>query len=271
MITAARTKLELKLSPAGRCYNALPSPVDHRDYGVGSFLRRVAAAPSSFDLESTCGPVRDQLSKGSCTGHAGYAMRMQLANAHQGNANKIIFSPEEIYDMARYLDGTLTSGDVGSCGRTIVQVLQKYGTCPEADDPYTATNLSVEPSAQALVDAAKYKAGAYHALSNVEDMKLCISSGYGFIVGFAVYDSFESSQVASTGMMPVPDKNKEQNLGGHEVYFMGYDDAVNCFKVQNSWGKIWGKNGFFWFPYQCAADSTILFDAFIQHLGPAWK
>jgi len=46
--------------------------------------------------------------------------------------------------------------------------------------------------------------------------------------------------------------------------------SLGAFKVQNSWGTTWGQSGFFWFPYQCAADSSILIDAFIQHFGKPW-
>ena len=97
-------------------------------------------------------------------------------------------------------------------------------------------------------------------------------------MGFTVYDSFESEAVASSGLMPVPDTSRERALGGHEVFFVGYDDTVACpgtrsagaFKVQNSWGTGWGQSGFFWFPYDCAADSSVLMDAFIQHFGKPW-
>lgn len=262
-----------------RIYNAHRSAKDPRDFGVASFLasRKVSAAPPSFDLQPWCGPVRDQGDEGSCTGHMGYAMRSLLLKKYEPARPFVNLSPQAIYTLARQMDGTFP-GDEGSTGRTIVRVLNKFGVPPETDDPYSDATLDKSLSAQALADAAKYKAGAYHALTNIQDMKLCIFSGYGFGVGFAVYDSFESDATTKSGLMPVPDKTRERALGGHEVFFMGYNDAVQCpganvsgaFKVQNSWSTAWGQDGFFWFPYECVADSDVFYDAFMQHLGRPW-
>ena len=55
-----------------------------------------------------------------------------------------------------------------------------------------------------------------------------ISSGYPFVVGFTVYDSFESNEVAKTGILPLPSPG-EKVLGGHCVLVVGYDDAQNTF------------------------------------------
>jgi C1A family cysteine protease len=70
-----------------------------------------------------------------------------------------------------------------------------------------------------------------------------------------------------------PDKTTEQNLGGHEVMAIGFDDSVNggSFKVRNSWSATWGANGNFWMRYSDAADSDILMDAWMIHLGGPWK
>jgi C1A family cysteine protease len=278
--------MPLELSPAGRRYGARPSTPDHRDFGVLSIpgLKLAAPPPSDLHLAEFLGPVRDQGNEGSCTAHAGYAMRMLLANQFQANANKIQFSPEMLYYVERKIDGSLPE-DAGSTGRTVCQALNRYGVCPDSDDPYDANPASV-PSDKALADALAYKAGAYHALKTVADLKTCINSGYGFIVGFAVYESFESDGVAATGLMPVPNKTGESLLGGHEVFFWGYDDTVECpgakspgaFAVQNSWSPTWGAQigstptrGHFWFPFECVSDTDIFFDAFIQHLGHAWR
>ena len=63
-------------------------------------------------------------------------------------------------------------------------------------------------------------------------MKDCISSGYPFVFGFSVYESFETDEVAKTGIMPMPQKN-EKVLGGHAVSAVGFNDKyfINLYNV----------------------------------------
>ncbi len=267
-------KMTLPISPNNRRYGALKSKPDARDYGVAR-LSLPKTIPSVIDLTEWCGPVRDQGDLGACTAFAGTAMTEFLWRRYKNQ--QPIFSPLYLYYQERALDGDRNKGDVGSSGRTCVKALNQFGVCLEADDPYNPSAFQNSPSVSDSQEALLYRGGAYHALTNVQDMKACLASGYGFIAGFNAYNSFESAALANTGLMPVPDRSRESFLGGHEVFFCGYDDSVECpgatlgaFKVQNSWGASWAQAGFFWFPYQCAADPNILLDAFIQHLGKPW-
>jgi C1A family cysteine protease len=267
-------KMTLPLSPNNRRYGALKSKPDARDYGVAR-LSLPKTIPSAIDLTEWCGPVRDQGDLGACTAFAGTAMTEFLWRRYKNR--KPNFSPLYLYYQERALDGDRSKGDTGSTGRTCVKALNQFGVCLEATDPYNPSAFQHSPTVAESQEAILYRSGAYHAITNVQDMKACLASGYGFIAGFNVYDSFESAALAKTGLMPVPDRGRESLLGGHEVFFCGYDDSVECpgasvgaFKAQNSWGTAWARSGFFWFPYQCAADPSVLMDAFIQHLGKPW-
>ena len=81
-----------------------------------------------------------------------------------------------------------------------------------------------------------------------DQMKGCLASGYPFVFGFTVYQSFESQTVARSGHAPMPMWG-ERPIGGHAVMAVGYDDANEWFLVRNSWGKNWGMNGYFTLPY----------------------
>lgn len=265
----------LPLSPLGRRYGAHKSPPDHRDFGIAKMPRLAAPLPLSIDLSANCGPVRDQGQLGACTAFASTAMLEFLFRKYKSQS--LVLSPEFQYYQERLLDGTLGQGDTGSTGRTAVKALNQFGVCLESYDPYSDTLSNTAPTPAQVANALEQKGGAYHAITNVNDMKACLVSGYTFIVGFTVYDSFEADTTASSGLMPVPNKSTESVLGGHEVHFVGYDDSVTCpgasagaFKVQNSWSASWGQEGFFWFPYDCAADNSVLMDAFVQHFGLPW-
>jgi C1A family cysteine protease len=90
-------------------------------------------------------------------------------------------------------------------------------------------------------------------------MKGCIASGFPFVVGFAVYESFESDAVARTGTVPLPAPT-EAVIGGHAVLAVGYDDAKQRFHMMNSWGAGWGDKGFFTMPYAYLTDEDLSAD-----------
>jgi site-specific DNA-cytosine methylase len=179
------------------------------------------------------------------------------------------FSPAFIYYKCREFDKSLDQGDCGSTGRSVVHVLNQFCAALRSDEPYTPGDFSTPPTDAQLAEALTYKAGSYHRVANVEDMKTCLVSGYIFGIGFTVYESFES--IKSDGLW-TPDTT-ENVLGGHETTVVGYDDSVNggSFKVRNSWGPTWGASGNFWLRYSDAGNPDVLQDAWMIHLGRAWS
>jgi C1A family cysteine protease len=87
-------------------------------------------------------------------------------------------------------------------------------------------------------------------------MKVCLATGFPFVFGFAVYESFQTQEVARTGIVNLPDK-KESMLGGHAVVSVGYEDKLKRFIVRNSWGNDWGIKGYFTIPYQYLEDRDL--------------
>ena len=87
-------------------------------------------------------------------------------------------------------------------------------------------------------------------------MKGCLASGYPFVFGFTVYQSFESKEVATTGQAPMP-TSSEKAVGGHAVMAVGYDDSQQRFTVRNSWGTGWGAAGYFTLAYPYLIQSNL--------------
>ena len=98
-------------------------------------------------------------------------------------------------------------------------------------------------------------------MQQTEDaIKAVLSNGQLIAFGFTVYQSFESQQVASTGIVPMP-KRGENVLGGHETLICGYLKAhEGYFLVLNSWGKEWGLEGFFLMPIRYVVNRQLASD-----------
>ena len=262
-------------------YGYIPDVRDSRDLGMHSFMLSaskpmVDKLPSSVDEEPNCPSVVDQLSLGSCTANSAYCMRGHIYRTqlpyekHKDiAAADFDISRLYVYYREREMEGTLPQ-DSGAQLRTICKVLNQFGACMENDMPYITENFNLAPTPDQTANAYNYHAGAYHRISTVQDMKACLASGYVFAMGFQVYESFESDNVANTGIMPMPKTDQEQFLGGHAVCVIGYDDDQGVFKVRNSWGSGWGSRGNFLMSYDIAM-SPIVQDRWVQHLGSAWK
>jgi hypothetical protein len=286
--------MTLPLSPVGRRYGYRKDKADFRDFGMHRFshFAEPIPLPAVVDLEPFCGPVRDQGQQGSCTAHAGVGVREFLARKYQPSVTPPpVLSPAFLYYLERLMDDFWATNnrwptndellaivktnpavdDTGSSGRTSLRTMNQFGVCTLDAEPYSDADFTTPPTDAQIAEALLYKSGAYHRISIVQDMKSCLASLYVFAIGFTVFQSFESDQMASDGIWS-PDKANESILGYHEPYVIGYDDSVNggSFKVRNSWSAAWGDKGNFWLRYQDAGDSDILLDAWMQHLGPAW-
>ena len=200
----------------------------------------------------------DQGDLGSCTANA-------IANAHRFDqmkeASKANFLPSRlfIYYNERSMEGTVNS-DAGAQIRDGVKSIAQLGVCPETEWPYDITKFAKKPLAKAYKDALKNQALTYQrVVQDLTQLKGCLASGYPFVFGFTVYESFESAQVAKDGLMPLP-QAKEKCLGGHAVLAVGYDDATQRVTVMNSWNTTWGDKGFFYMPYAYITSAKLASD-----------
>ena len=130
-----------------------------------------------------------------------------------------------------------------------MRVLRKLGAPPESDWPYDIARFKDRPPQQAADDAANYRIAHYHRIHNAIEIKQALTLNMPVVIGIAIFESFESADVARTGAVPIPNQDVEQYLGGHAVLVVGYDDATAHFTARNSWGLDFGMNGYFALPY----------------------
>lgn len=239
----------------------VPDVPDQRDYIFQPRVLPPAKIPKRVDLRDKCPPIYDQGQLGSCTAQA-LAAAFDFDRQRQG---KPFMDPSRlfIYWNERDLEGTVDS-DAGAMIRDGVKVLVKLGTPREVIWPYDITKFTLKPSEAAYVEAEKNQALVYQRIvrppnNPTQDMLLCLSMGYPFVTGFSVYESFESPEVARTGITPMPGPD-ERVLGGHAILVIGYELDKELFICRNSWGGEWGDEGNFYMPFSYLADRGLAAD-----------
>jgi C1A family cysteine protease len=241
-----------------RGYGWVPDLPDHRDLMYRAPARVVGALPRSVDLRPGCPAVYDQGQLGSCTANA-IAAALQFDQIKQKVDD--VFAPSRlfIYYNERVIENTVDE-DSGAMIRDGIKSVAKDGAPHESLWPYDISKFQNKPTPPAYADAAKHRAILYQRLDQtVQQLKGCLASGYPFVFGFSVYESFESDAVAKTGKVPMP-KPKEKQLGGHAVLAVGYDTPTKRFLVRNSWGITWGMGGYFTIPEAYLTDSNLADD-----------
>lgn len=211
--------------------------------------------PAKHSLRPHVYYIYDQGQLGSCTANAFCGAYRILSKDKSFHPSRLWFYFQErlLEDPDHKVSDLTDSGADVVDGESYVQV---HGICSEHSWPYDISKYNVPPPAAAYKDAAKHKISS-HSVVGAGDIKKFIAAGTPVLLAIAVYDSFESQDVASTGQVPMPDTNTEQCLGGHETLIVGYDDATQTYEVQNSWGADWGDKGFFHLPYDYVHDPKL--------------
>jgi C1A family cysteine protease len=210
------------------------------------------------DLRSKCPPVYDQGRLGSCTANA-LAAAVEFDQMKESLAAVFVPARLFIYYNERVTEGTVDC-DSGAQIRDGIKSVAKQGVCPETMWPYDIAKFKTKPSKTCYAEAFRHRVILYQRLvPTLNQLRGCLASGYPFVFGFTVYESFESRKVARTGHAPMPAPD-ERVLGGHAVMAVGYNDARQWFILRNSWGPNWGMKGCFTLPYAYAIHPDLAAD-----------
>ena len=253
-------------------YGWQPDLPDQRDFTYKAPAAFIRTLPSKVDLRKSCPPVYNQGELGSCTANAiGGAFEFELRK--QNMSDDFMPSRLFIYYNERAIEHTIKV-DSGAQIRDGIKSVNKAGVCPEKMWPYKINKFTQKPPVPAYQAALKHKVLSYQSVSQVlSQMKGALASGYPFVFGFTVYESFESEAVAKTGKLNMP-KKSEKVVGGHAVMAVGYDDKTKRFIIRNSWGADWGISGYFTMPYDYLINDNLADDFWtlrIIEINPAAK
>jgi C1A family cysteine protease len=235
-----------------RRYGWIPSTPDQRDALYSRVMPVPADLPSQVDLRPHLSPVEDQGPLGSCTAQAlvGLLEFLELKEFRDQGLKQPFtdFSRLFLYYNERVIEHTVNS-DSGAMIRDGIKSLAKQGCCDESLWPYDISKFMKKPPAVCYTQAMNFQILKYYRIQTLLEMRTCLASGFPFVFGFSVYESFQSEAVTKTGIVPMP-KWSERLLGGHAVVAVGYTDKDRRFIVRNSWGTDWGQKGYFTIPYQ---------------------
>ena len=253
-------KLSTRSIPRYGWRRDLPDP---RDQLYSALI--ALSLPIKFDLREhyTLPPVYDQGRLGSCTGNAiAGAIQFERIRQRMPRAN-LIPSRLFIYYNERVIEGDVET-DGGAQIRDGIKSVASQGDCFEGTGqdewPYVISKFKDRPPPACYEAALHDRTVGYSRLvQNVDQLKSCLASGFPFVFGFTVYQSFESPTVTETGIVPMPVAG-DAAIGGHAVMAVGYDDGEQRFTVRNSWGTSWGQQGYFTIPYAYVTNANLASD-----------
>lgn len=204
-----------------------------------------------YSLKKYCPTPGNQGNIGSCVGWAtGYAA-LTIADAISNNiTNTAVINQRVRSSMFLYLQ-IVESCPQGSYISDALELAKTEGDILHKDLGAVSCGTSISSALKSL--AKDFKIKDYYTLFNLDatsQQKIIatrnsLNSNKPVVIGMNVTASFNT--VGSTGYYnPLPG---EENLGGHALCVIGYDDQAKRFEIINSWGTGWGNNGFFTISY----------------------
>jgi C1A family cysteine protease len=248
------------MNRTSKYYGWNPDRPDWRDPKF-AFKPKVRRLADRVDLRETGNlpPIYDQLTIGACTANA-IAAAYDFAHASEGlgfiNPSRLF-----IYANERIMEGTDLTNDGGAQIRDGVKCVSTMGVCPETEWPYIESQFSIAPPKECYEAALKDLVLEYQSVGQREIM-VALNQSKPVIMGFTVFESFESPDVARTGIVPMPLVN-ESVVGGHAVLCVGYDLEKGVYIIRNSWGSDWGQAGYFTLPHSYVEDENMASDFWV--------
>ncbi|WJV68403.1 C1 family peptidase [Pectobacteriaceae bacterium CE70] len=249
-----------------------PDLPDIRDHHYAPALAVLHSLPPAMELTVDFSAY-NQGELGSCTANAlAGAVQFDRRNAHE--SPDFIPSRLFIYYNERTIEGDVKH-DPGATLRDGIKSLHKLGVCPESDWPYDYTRpdsesgafppgalAATKPPANCYKEALQYVITNYQRVNqDLSHLQGCLASGFPFVFGFVVYDTWLEHPKPPT-VVPMP-SDKDKPEGGHAVLCTGYDNSTNLFKIRNSWGVDVGEQGDFYIPYDYLLDKKLSSDFWV--------
>lgn len=211
----------------------IDSPIDVRDYKI-----EVASAqefPEEFELELI--KVKNQGSVGSCVAHA-ISEVIEYHNKKQENnttEQSIIYIYGNRRNSSNKKDGMIT--------REALANARNWGDVSRAKLPGNVEVPDAINKFEAVADSfkelgRKNRISTYYHLYNDAEIKTALMNHGPVVMCITWYSDMKVDK--STGILEST-FDKKNKVGGHCMVIYGWNK--NGWKVQNSWGTLWGIGG----------------------------
>jgi C1A family cysteine protease len=177
-------------------------------------------------------------------------MSYYINRTNNGNySTNYIGSPKFLYNLCKISDCAS-----GSYYPRALAILKDKGICTWSDMPYNDYECTQIPNSSQYASASRYKirSWSYLSITQTDKIKRLVYSGYPIMIAIKAYTNLFSYKSGLYNTMT------GSNHGGHAVVITGYDDYLQAYKIQNSWGNNWGNNGFMWVGYNFLAQQLTL-------------
>lgn len=218
-------------------FGAMPSSKDFRDYRLIATSVKYIKLPKTFMLTPT--RIKQQGFHSTCVAHA-LASLVEYYNLQDTGYN-YTFSTDFIY-------GCRSDNDYLGEGMPLrdgLKVLQKYGDVLYSQLPGN-TNVSTARAKvckdfnSLIIQASPNKINTYYKINSLSEIKYTLIHS-GPVP--AVMKWYKDATVKHDGIYRFT-TTKIKNY--HAVLIIGWNE--DNLIIQNSWGKLWGKNGLFYVP-----------------------
>jgi len=153
----------------------------------------------------------------------------------------IQFSAQYLFVRGRQLEGTFPGeAATGTWPITAARISRGWGAPPEEAWPYDDSSWPPPELPDIDTIAKHYPGGRYQRVRTLEECRLVIGTRrLPIMVSLDITDKWFN---APGGRIPAPLPDDER-VGVHCVLLLGYDDQIQEFTFQNSWGEEWGDHG----------------------------
>ena len=228
----------------------LPAGTVPASQGVFPATTDVILLPAAVNHRAS---MMAELNSSACVAFATAAVAEYYASKAYGIRYRL--SPQFIYDLRNSSTPGMAVQDAGN-------LLSRYGSCPDVDDPFDSKNPDGKPTTytQQMYDRAiPFKAGAFYLLTGgrpmqiINQAKSCLCDVGPVIMTTALWSP------CTPGQFWKPAANGKK-IGSHAFFVDGYDKIG--FAVRNSWGSSWNGNGCTVLPFadvEAAVETVLVF------------